>query len=99
MDRVGDDFYHSVDTIVDRLKCRPVPIQLPIGAEDQFKGVVDLVEMKALVWLDETLGAEHNTVENPDDLLERAREYREKSIDAIAEVDDELFSKFIERRP
>src|SRR5208283_4329902 len=50
MDRVGADFYHSVDTIVSRLKCRPVPIQLPIGAEDQFKGIVDLVEMKAVIW-------------------------------------------------
>src|SRR5215813_8622557 len=96
MDRVGADFYHSVDTIVDRLKCRPVPIQLPIGAEDQFKGVVDLVEMKALVWLDETLGAEYKIVEIPDNLVESAKEYREKMIEAIAEFDDELFSKFIE---
>src|SRR6476469_6638958 len=96
MDRVGADFYHSVDTIVDRLKCRPVPIQLPIGAEDQFKGIVDLVEMKALVWLDETLGAEYNTVEIPADLMERAKEYREKMIEAIAEFDDALFAKFIE---
>src|SRR5713226_1546033 len=96
MDRVGADFYHSVDTVVERLKCRPVPIQLPIGAEDQFKGVVDLVEMKALLWLDETLGAEYNIVEIPDDLVERAKEYREKMIEAIAEFDDELFSKFIE---
>ncbi len=96
MDRVGADFYHSVDTIVDRLKCRPVPIQLPVGAEDQFKGVIDLVEMKALIWLDETLGAEYKTVEIPADLLERAQEYREKMIEAIAESDDELFAKFIE---
>jgi elongation factor G len=96
MDRVGADFYHSVDTIVERLKCRPVPIQLPIGAEDQFKGVIDLVEMKALVWLDETLGAEYKTLEIPGDLVERAQEYREKMIEAIAEYDDELFAKFIE---
>jgi elongation factor G len=96
MDRVGADFYHSVDTIVDRLKCRPVPIQLPVGAEDQFKGVVDLVEMKALIWLDETLGAEYDTVDIPADLVERAKEYREKMIEAIAEFDDELFAKFIE---
>jgi elongation factor G len=96
MDRVGADFYHSVDTIVDRLKCRPIPIQLPVGAEDQFKGVVDLVEMKALIWLDETLGAEYKTVEIPADLLERAKEYREKMIEAIAESDDALFAKFIE---
>src|SRR3954453_1289888 len=96
MDRVGADFYHSFHTIIDRLKCRPVAIQLPIGAEDQFKGIVDLVEMKALVWLDETLGAEYKTVEIPEDLLERAKEYREKMIEAIAEFDDELFAKFIE---
>src|SRR5262249_6235820 len=93
------DFYHSVDTIVDRLKCRPAPIQLPIGAEDQFKGIVDLVEMKAIVWLDETLGAEYKTVEIPADLVERAKEYREKLIEAVAEYDDELFSKFIEGTP
>ena len=96
MDRVGADFYHSVDTIVDRLKCRPVPIQIPVGAEDQFKGIIDLVEMKALIWLDETLGAEYNTVEIPADLLERAKEYREKMIEAIAEFDDDLFTKFAE---
>ena len=96
MDRVGADFYHSVETIVDRLKCRPIPIQLPVGAEDQFKGIVDLVEMKALIWLDETLGAEYNTVEIPADLLERAKEYREKMIEAIAEFDDDLFTKFAE---
>src|SRR6202165_3804631 len=96
MDRVGADFYHSVDTIVDRLKCRPIPIQLPVGAEDQFKGVIDLVEMKALIWLDETLGAEYDTVEIPADLLEQAKEYREKMIEAVAEFDDDLFTKFAE---
>src|ERR1700755_1484613 len=58
MDRVGADFYHSVDTIVDRLKCRPVPIQIPIGAEEKFLGIVDLVEMRGIVWRDETLGAQ-----------------------------------------
>jgi elongation factor G len=96
MDRVGADFYHSVDTIVDRLKCRPAPIQLPVGAEDQFKGIVDLVEMKAIVWLDETLGAEYKVIDIPADLVERAKEYREKLIEAVAEHDDELFAKFIE---
>src|SRR5213076_737165 len=62
MDRVGADFYHSVETIVSRLRCRPVPIQIPVGAEDQFKGVVDLVQMKALIWRDETLGAQYDVV-------------------------------------
>ena len=96
MDRVGADFYHSVQTIVDRLKCRPVPIQLPVGKEDQFKGIIDLVQMKAVLWRDETLGAEYDVVDIPDELLEQAKEYREKLIEAIAEHDDQLFEKFVE---
>jgi elongation factor G len=96
MDRVGADFFHSVQTIVDRLKCRPVPIQLPIGAEDQFKGILDLVRMKARVWRDETLGAQFDEVEIPDDLLDQAEEYREKLIEAVSEYDDHLFTKFVE---
>jgi elongation factor G len=96
MDRVGADFFHSIDTIVTRLKCRPVAIQLPVGGEDQFKGVVDLVEMKAMLWRDETLGAEYDTVEIPADLVEKAKECREKMIEAVAEHDDRLFGKFIE---
>ncbi len=99
MDRVGADFYRSVDTIVDRLKCRPVAIQLPIGAEDQFKGIVDLVTMKARVWLDETLGAEFDDVEIPADLLEQAKEYRDQLIEAVSESDDHLFAKFVEGTP
>jgi elongation factor G len=96
MDRVGADFYHSIDTIVSRLKCRPVAIQLPIGAEEQFKGIVDLVEMKAVVWRDETLGSEYDIEEIPADLVEKAKEYREKMIEVISEFDDKLFEKFIE---
>jgi elongation factor G len=96
MDRVGADFYHSIDTIIDRLKCRPVAIQIPVGAEDQFKGIVDLVEMKARIWRDETLGAEYDDVEIPADLLEKAKSYREQMIEAIAESDDHLFAKFVE---
>jgi len=96
MDRVGADFFHSIDTIVSRLKCKPVAIQLPVGAEDQFKGIIDLVEMKARIWRDETLGAEYDEVEIPAELLEQAQEYREKMIEAVAEHDDTLFEKFIE---
>ncbi len=99
MDRVGADFYHSVDTIVDRLKCRPVPIQLPIGAEDQFKGTIDLVTMNARIWRDETLGAEYDVVEIPADLLEKAKSYREQMIEAVAESDDHLFEKFVNGEP
>src|SRR5229473_1833855 len=78
MDRIGADFYRAVETIVDRLKARPVPIQIPVGAEDQFKGVVDLVSMKATIWRDETLGAEFDVVDIPADLLEKAQSYREQ---------------------
>jgi elongation factor G len=96
MDRVGADFYHAVDTIVDRLKCRPVAIQIPIGAEDQFKGIVDLVTMKARVWRDETLGAEYDEIDIPGDLLEKAKSYHEQLVEAVAESDDHLFAKFVE---
>jgi len=99
MYRVGADFFHSVHTIVERLKCKPVPIEIPVGAEDQFKGVVDLVEMKAVLWRDETLGAEFDVVEIPADLVEQAKEYREKMIEAISEFDDHLFAQFIEGKP
>src|SRR5580700_367580 len=96
MDRVGADFFHSVDTIVERLRARPVPIQIPVGAEEKFIGVVDLVEMKAVLWRDETLGAEFDVVEVPADLLEQAKVYREQMIEAVSEFDDKLFEKFVE---
>ena len=96
MDRVGADFFHAIDTIVDRLKCRPVPIQIPVGAEDQFKGIVDLIGMKARIWRDETLGAEYDDVDIPADLAEKAKAYREQLIEAVAESDDHLFEKFVE---
>jgi len=99
MDRVGADFYHAVDTIVDRLKCRPVAVQIPIGAEDQFKGVIDLVSMRARVWRDETLGAKYDDVEIPEDLAEKAKAFREQMIEAVAESDDHLFAKFVEGTP
>ena len=99
MDRVGADFYNSVETIISRLKCKPVAIELPVGAEDQFKGVINLVEMKAMLWRDETLGAEYDTVDIPADMLDKAQEYREKMIEAVAEHDDKLFEKFIEGQP
>jgi elongation factor G len=95
MDRVGADFYRAVDTIVDRLKAKPVPIQIPVGAEDQFKGVIDLVEMKAVLWRDETLGAKFDVVDIPEDLMERAKSYREQMIEAVSEFDDVLFEKFV----
>jgi elongation factor G len=99
MDRVGADFYNSVQTIIDRLKCRPVAIQIPIGAEEKFLGVVDLVEMKGVVWHDETLGSQYDVIEIPDDLKEKAKEYREHMIEAISEHDDKLMDKYIEGQP
>jgi elongation factor G len=96
MDRVGADFFHSIETVVQRLKCKPVAIQIPVGAEDQFKGVVDLVAMNAVLWHDETLGAEFDLVDIPAELMEQAKEYREKMIEAISEFDDHLFSQFVE---
>src|SRR5271166_5833290 len=99
MDRVGADFYRAVDTIVDRLKARPVAIQIPVGAEDQFRGIVDLVKMKAVLWRDETLGAKFDVVDIPADLLEKAKTYREQMIEAVSEFDDTLFEKFINGEP
>ncbi len=95
MDRTGADFYRSVDTIIERLKAKPVAIQIPVGAEEKFKGVVDLVEMKAVIWRDETLGAEFDVTEIPEDLLEKAKAYREQMIEAVSEFDDVLFEKFV----
>jgi elongation factor G len=99
MDRVGADFFRSLESIVTRLKCKPVAIQIPVGAEDQFKGVVDLVEMNAVLWHDETLGAQFDVVEIPEELKATAAEYREKLIEAVSEYDDALFGKFIEGQP
>jgi elongation factor G len=96
MDRMGADFFHAMDTIVERLHARPVAIQIPVGAEDQFKGVIDLVTMKARIWRDETLGAKYDDVEIPEDLRAKAQAYREQMIEAISEFDDTLFAKFVE---
>ena len=95
MDRIGADFYRAVDTIVDRLKARPVPIQIPVGAEDQFKGIIDLVTMKAVLWRDETLGAKFDVTEIPEDLVEKAQTYRDQMVEAVSEFDDALFEKFV----
>jgi elongation factor G len=96
MDRVGADFYKVEKQIKDRLKSNPVPIQIPIGAEDNFKGVIDLVDMKALVWEDEaSLGSKYEVEEIPSNLLDKAKEYREKLIEAVAETSEELMEKYL----
>ncbi len=98
MDRVGADFYRSVQTIVDRLQCKPVAIQLPIGAEEKFLGVVDLVTMTARIWRDDSLGAEFDDGLIPEDLQDLAKEYHDKLVEAVSEADDtgHLFEKFVE---
>ena len=96
MDRVGANFDYAVQTMVDRLKANPVPIQLPIGAEDRLRGVVDLVEMRGIYWKDETLGAEYEVGDIPPELLEEARDRREKMIEKVAEEDEELFERYVE---
>jgi elongation factor G len=96
MDRPGADFDHAVDTIRTRLSANPVCIQMPIGAEDQFKGVVDLITMKSLLWKDETKGAEYVVEEIPANLKEAAEAAREKMIEAIANADDDIATKYLE---
>ncbi|HWR50030.1 MAG TPA: elongation factor G [Bryobacteraceae bacterium] len=95
MDRVGADFFRSMDTIVARLKCRPIAIQIPVGAEEHFEGVIDLIEMRARLWRDETLGAAYDDVEIPENLKSLAQEYRDKLVEAVSESDDQLFEKFV----
>ncbi|AEH89045.1 elongation factor G [Mesorhizobium sp. B283B1A] len=96
MDKIGADFYRSVEMIGSRLGAQAVVMQLPIGAEIDFKGVVDLVEMNALVWRDETLGAAWDVVEIPEDLKARAEEYREKMIEAAVEMDETALENYLE---
>jgi elongation factor G len=94
MDRTGADFFNAVQTMKDRLGANPLPIQLPVGSEEHFAGVVDLVEMKALIWKDE-LGTEFETVEIPGDLEEQAEEHRNQLIEACADYDDELMEAYL----
>ena len=96
MDKIGADFFQCLKDIVDRLGAKPVAIQLPIGAEQQFKGIVDLVRMKGVVWDDETLGANYHDIDIPADMVEQAKEYREKMIEAAVELDDDATTAYLE---
>jgi elongation factor G len=96
MDKIGADFYQCLKDIVDRLGAKPIAIQLPIGAEQQFKGVVDLVRMKGVVWDEETLGAKYHDVDIPADMAELAKEHREKLIEAAVELDDDATTAYLE---
>ena len=96
MDRVGADFYRCVDMIVDRLGANPLVLQLPLGAESDFKGVIDLIEMKAIVWQEETLGAKFTQEDIPEDYREKAESYREKLIETVVEMDDDIMESYLE---
>jgi len=95
MDRVGADFYRVVDMIKNRLKAKPVPLQIPIGKEESFKGVVDLIEGKAMIFDDQTLGKKYEYTEIPEDLKEEAEKWRLVMVEAIAEEDEELLEKYL----
>src|SRR5512136_502623 len=99
MDRVGADFFMSVGTIKEKLGARPLPIHIPIGAEDKFRGMVDLVKMKGITFDDETMGAKYQEIEIPADLVEQAKEYRAALEEAVAEIDDALMAKYLDGHP
>ena len=96
MDRSGADFFETVQQMKDILGANPCPIQIPIGAEENFKGVVDLLKMKAILWHDETMGAEYDIEEIPADLVDEANEWRDKMVESAANFDDALMEKYLE---
>ena len=99
MDRVGADFDRAVESMRTRLKANPVPLQTPIGSEDKLLGLIDLVEMKAVIWRDDTLGATYDIEEIPDDMRAAAEEKRAQLIEAVSEQDDKLFEQYVEGVP
>ncbi len=96
MDRIGANFYRCVDMIVERLGATPLVLQLPLGSESNFKGVIDLVRMKAIVWQEETLGAKFSDEDIPSEIKEEADKYREKLIETVVELDDEIMEKYLD---
>jgi elongation factor G len=96
MDKAGADFEHAMETIRKRLNAKPVAIQIPIGQEAKFKGVVDLIEMRAILWHDETMGAKYDVEEIPADLVKKAEAFRMQLIESVAETDDGMLHKFLE---
>ena len=96
IDKMGADFEHAVDTIRKRLNAKPIAIQIPIGQEDKFKGVVDLIEMKSIVWKDDTIGAEYITGPIPPELQKKAEAFHTQLVETVAENDDAILHKFLE---
>ncbi|MFH8134941.1 elongation factor G [Pantoea osteomyelitidis] len=97
MDRPGADFFHVVQMMIDRLKARPVPIVIPVGSEEHFRGVVDLIKMRAIYWDDATQGMSYSYAPVPDELLSQAQEWREKMVSAAAEASETLMDKYLEQ--
>jgi elongation factor G len=95
MDRVGADFFMAVDTMVEKLGARPVPVQIPIGSEDKLRGSIDLVSMRAFFFDDETLGAKYVEADIPEEYIVKAKEYREKLLEAIADLDENIMEKYL----
>ena len=95
MDKVGANFYNVIDELDEKLNANPIPIQIPIGSEAKFQGVVDLINMEAIIWDDESLGAKYEVVEIPEDLKAKAQEYRAIMLEAVADQDDSLMEKYL----
>jgi elongation factor G len=96
MDKVGADFFQCLEEIQSRLGAKPVAIQLPIGSENQFRGIIDLVRMKGVIWEEEGLGAKYHDIDIPDDMLDQAKEYREKMIEAAVDLDDTVMAAYLD---
>jgi elongation factor G len=99
MDRVGSDFHGTIQMMIDRLGTKPLLMQLPLGVEDRFQGVIDLIRLKALVWHEETLGASYSEVDIPEPYRSEAEAYRARLVEAVAETDDVLTEKYVEGKP
>src|SRR5690625_5838752 len=95
MDHTVADYYNVIEQMRNKLNANPIPIQIPIGSEESFTGVVDLINMNAIVWDEESLGAKYEIVEIPEELKERALEYRKLMLESIADHDDELMEKYL----
>ncbi len=95
LDRVGANFWGTIEMMKDKLNANPLVLQLPVGAEDDFEGVIDLIDMKKIVWDDETLGANYQALEISEDLIQNAKEYRDKLIESVAENDDEIMEAYL----
>ena len=96
MDKIGADFYDCVRSVIDRLGAKPLVVQLPIGVENNFKGIVDLVRMKGVIWDEDTLGANFRDIDIPADLVDKAKEYHDKLVEMAVELDDEVLHEYLE---